>query len=423
MFPAGGGTNLPTSGQLQEAAIALATTAGKYTAVSEELVAVAASALAAGQDLTTRWRGKAPASFLTSLDKLAGDVSNIADALATSGNAMMTLADAIGSQSGSIMTANQLTAQAPAHPSSGQAQQLSNALVAANAAMGAITAAANAAAGQLDQVTGVGTCSTGKNKQQWYQDRFAAIALELKELDQKLGGPQASGNGGKGKPPDKGPPYFGDEPSGKRWHNDRGKPNWQLRVFRAFKDAFIASAVNVWYNDGKNYAVAYGESKWDIPGAMLTHPLYDISSSFSQNATGTIISVVIGGLAGGFGANIPGEISIPWTSRTISVGEELSKHGGAAGTLGGSVINGLIRPLPHPIQKITDLPGDRVMVRVFQNGRYQVQVWSDKYALSQVNKSGQPFGNLPPGVNLSPTPTPTPSAPVPSPAAPHAPPG
>src|SRR5579863_9079280 len=123
MFPAGGGSNLPTSGQLEEAAIALATTAGKYAAVSGELVTVAATALAAGQDLTTHWRGTAPASFLTSLDKLVGDVSNIADALATSGNAMMTLAQAIGSQSGTIGTANQLTAQEPAHPNSGQAQQ------------------------------------------------------------------------------------------------------------------------------------------------------------------------------------------------------------------------------------------------------------------------------------------------------------
>jgi hypothetical protein len=224
MYPADGGTNLPTSGQLQEAAIALATTAGKYTAVSEELVAIATTALAAGQDVTSHWRGKAPASFLTSLDKLAGDVSNIAGALAASATAMLSLAQVIGSQSGAIATANQLTAHEPAHPSSAQAQQLSNALLAANAAMGAITSAANAAAGQLDEVEGVGTCSTGE----------IPDSATLKQLSAELQALQAGGRGSK--PPGGRPPTTGGEPSG-------GGPEWLSRFAQFFKKNWLAGII------------------------------------------------------------------------------------------------------------------------------------------------------------------------------------
>jgi|SRR5579859_3196193 len=415
-FPASPGMNLPTSGQLQEAAIALATTAGKYTAVSEELVAVATTALAAGQDLTTHWQGKAPASFLTSLDKLAGDVSNIADALATSANAMMTLSQAIGSNAGTIGTANQLTAQQPTHPSSGQAQQLGNALTAASTAIGAITAAANTAAGQLDQVKGVGTCSTGKG-------RIAAVTFAAGLLTGALIGKALSkGKGGGGKQPPGQPPAppAGDEPPGKRWHHPNGKPYWQLRLFRAFKDGVFALGANVWYNDAKNYAMAYGQPKWEIPIDMIIHPSYNIKNNIQQNSTGTIISVVFGGLAGGFGEDLlPWSVGIPGTKIQFGLGEQLAKHGGAAGTFGGNLINGAIRPLPHPIQLIAKLPNNRVEVRVFQNGQYQVVVWDYGKFISELQKSGQPLTSVPPGV-LSPSPTPS-GSPTPTPIVPHPP--
>lgn len=352
MYPADGGTNLPTSGQLQEAAIALATTAGKYTAVSDELVAVAATALATGQDLTTQWRGKAPASFLTSLDKLAGDVSNIADALATSACAMLSLAEAIGSNSGVVGTANQLTAQEPAHPSSGQAQQLSNALVAANAAMGAITSAADAAAGQMDQVRGIGACSTGKGDAViTAAARLVVAVLTIKAISKGISG------GGKQPPGPPPAPPIGDEPP------DEGRWKKKLRTFRAdFKknwklalaDAFISAFFSQWFSADKNYTIARDEPLWKVfTVPNLYEPFIHLPTNYSwsaieKNGLPGLISVGSGGVGGIF----------------------LGKLGGVVGTVIGSTSGLFLNPPPAPPITQIILPDGMVHVEYWENGKF-----------------------------------------------------
>ena len=403
-FPAGGGTNLPTSGQLQEAAAALATTAGKYAAVSEDLLTVAATSLAAGQDLTTQWRGQAPASFLTSLDKLAGDVSNIADALATSANAMMTLADAIGSNTGTIGTATQLTAQEPAHPSSGQAQQLSNALVAANAAMGAITAAANSAAGQLDQVKGVGTCSTGKGRiAVSVAAGLVAGVLIGKALNKGKGG----GKGPPGPPPPA--PPAGEEPPDEGWWKNKLrtfsadlKKNWKL----ALADAFISAFFGQWFSADKNYTISRDEPLWKVfTVPNIYEPFIHLPANYSwsaieKNGLPGLISVGSGGVGGIF----------------------LGKLGGVVGTVVGSTSGLFLNPPAAPPITAIIMPDGMVHVEYWDNGKL-IQSNMSPLAADELGKrlNRQVLPVSPPPPKPEPKSTPTPSAPTH--VVPHPPPG
>jgi hypothetical protein len=146
--------------QLAAAREALIAAAGVLDTASEDTATITHNALTSGDDLQTNWQGRAPAAFMSGLNKLAGDSFNLALACEDASGAMNILAVVIDNNLDAIAKAQRISQQVTVVPADVLAQNQA-AEAAGQTALAEILYAANTAAQTLADVQGIGACSTG----------------------------------------------------------------------------------------------------------------------------------------------------------------------------------------------------------------------------------------------------------------------
>lgn len=294
------------------AAQALSTTAQTYVDAATETMGLTGSAIALGRELSTTWKGKAADSFMKNLDQLSGDSFNLMNAFNEASAVMNGLAQAIQANLAPIRTAEKLQQQAEGFEqlTPEVLQKLSQAQETANTAMATITYLANSAAGSLEAMNTVGTCSTGLGVfnldiQTPSKDGKTTIIVDGKPLlvideatgdileNNAGGGSGGGGNGGGG-----GGNGGGDQPW---WHE------WWGRDASLWKRIAMKAAIGYSVSGISNGANALIQGKpwnwesWFIQGTVLSAG-YESSILFGfkgpvDKIYSSVITAVYGSLA------------------------------------------------------------------------------------------------------------------------------